>query len=85
MNHKVKRSPRLPPIWGDPLAPARNGCAMTSGSDSGPTLCHRLPSRFRSTIAPKTATDRAREALAPAPKQCALDRIPKNEPASQAA
>jgi hypothetical protein len=85
MSHKVKQSPRLAPIWGDPLAPARNGCAMTSGSDSGPTLCHRLPSRFRSTIAPKTRTTRVRAALAADTHQRALDRIPKNEPTSQAA
>jgi hypothetical protein len=85
MSRKAKRLRGLAPIWGDPLVPARNRCALTSGSDSEPTLCHRLPSRFRSTIAPKTPTTRARAPLAADTHQRALDRIPKNDPPSQAA
>ena len=85
MNRKVKRSPRLASIWGAPLTPGRNGCAMTPSSDSSPTLCRRLPSCFRSTVAPKSPTTRARAALAAHTHQRALDRIPKNEPTSQAA
>ena len=34
------------------------------GYDSAPTLCQRIPNRFRSTIALKTPTTRARAALA---------------------
>jgi hypothetical protein len=85
MSRKMNRSPRLTPTWGDPLVPGRNGCAMTSGYDSGPTLCHCLSSRFRSTIALKAPTTRARAPLAADTRQRALDRIPKNEPTSQAA
>jgi hypothetical protein len=82
MNRKVKRSPRLTPIWGAPLAPARNGCAMTSGSVSGPTLCRRHSNRLRSTVAPKSPTTRARAALTTDTHPRALDRIPKDEPTS---
>jgi hypothetical protein len=85
MNRKVKRSPRLSPIWRASLAPARNGCAMTPGSDSGPTFCRRLLNRFRSTIAPKTPTARVRATLAADTHQRPLNRIPKDDPASQAA
>lgn len=85
MSRQVKRSPRLAPIWGAPFAPARNGCAMTSGYDSEPTLCHRLPSRFRSPIAHKTPTTRAHATLAADTHPRTPDRISKNEPTSQAA
>ena len=85
MNRKVKRSQRLTPTWVDPLAPTRNSCAKMSDYDSEPTLCHRLPSRFGSTIAPKTPTTPARASLAPDKHPRPLDRIPKDEPTSQAA
>ena len=85
MSRKVRRSRRLAPIWGDPLAPVRNRCAMTSGSDSEPTLYRHHSNRLRSTIAPKTPTTRARAALAADTHRPPLDRIPKSDPTSQAA
>ncbi len=85
MSRKVKRSRRRTPIQGAPLAPIRNGCAMTSGSASGPTSCRHLPNRLRSTIASKTPTNRAPASLAANTHRHPFDRIPKNEPASQAA
>jgi hypothetical protein len=68
-----------------PLAPIRNRCAMTSGSDSGPTSYRHHSNRPQSTVAPKTPTTGARAPLAADKHQRTLDRIPKNEPTSQAA
>lgn len=85
MNRKMNRSRRLAPTWRAPLAPARHGCAKMSSSASGSTPCRRLPGPFRSTIAPKTPTTHARAVPAADTHQRALDRIPKNEHASQAA
>jgi hypothetical protein len=85
MNDKAKRSRRQAPIWGAPLAPIRNGCAMTSGSASGPTSCRHLPNRLRSTIASKTPTNRAPASLAANTHRRPFDRIPKDDPPSQAA
>jgi hypothetical protein len=85
MIRKVKQSRRLAPIWDAPLAPPRNGCAKTSGSTTGPTPCRRLLNRSRSMIASNTTTTGARAALAADAHRYPLDRIPKSEPASQAA
>ncbi len=85
MTDKAKQSRMPASIWGAPLAPERNGCPKSSGSASGPTSCDRLPQRIRSTIASKTATTRAPATLPDDKHRPPLDRIPKDEPASQAA
>ena len=85
MSRNLKRSRRLAPIWPAPPAPLRNGSDMTSGSASGPTSYRHHSNRLRSTVAPKTPTTRAAAAHDADTHRPPLDRIPKNEPTSQAA
>jgi hypothetical protein len=85
MTDKAKRLRLRAPISGPPFAPARNRFTPRSNQRFGSTLGRCRMPRLETTVGPNVPIFRDHTQCHDAPSHHALDRIPKNEPTSQAA